>query len=213
MKGVLLVNLGSPDSPDRKDVKKYLGQFLMDERVIDEPLWLRTLLVKGIILNTRPRKSAKAYQKIWWDEGSPLIVLSNRLLEKVNDMTSIPISLAMRYGNPSIESGISELYKKGVKLIQFDTNNKNFFNLKLLLKKIYSLGCRNLLVEGGKTLTNSFLKHNIFNQFYLFQSSNKFGKTAKLNVYSELNQLSYKYKKKSKLNSFTGDDIIYLYSK
>ena len=50
MKGVLLVNLGSPDSPEKKDVKKYLGQFLMDERVIDEPLWLRTLLVKGIIL-------------------------------------------------------------------------------------------------------------------------------------------------------------------
>jgi len=95
------------------------------------------------------------------------------------------------------------------------TNNNinNFFNLKLVLNKIYSLGCRNLLVEGGKALTNSFLKLNIFNQFYLFQSSNKFGKTAKLNVYSELNQLSYKYKKKSKLNSFTGDDIIYLYSK
>jgi diaminohydroxyphosphoribosylaminopyrimidine deaminase/5-amino-6-(5-phosphoribosylamino)uracil reductase len=115
--------------------------------------------------------------------------------------------------NKSPRKKFNLLYKKGVKLIQFDTNNKNFFNLKLLLKKIYSLGCRNLLVEGGKTLTNSFLKHNIFNQFYLFQSSNKFGKTAKLNVYSELNQLSYKYKKKSKLNSFTGDDIIYLYSK
>ena len=53
MKGVLLINLGSPDSPEKKDVKKYLSQFLMDERVIDEPLWLRTLLVKGIILNTR----------------------------------------------------------------------------------------------------------------------------------------------------------------
>ena len=115
--------------------------------------------------------------------------------------------------NKSSRKKFNLLYKKGVKLIQFDTNNKNFFNLKLLVKKIYSLGCRNLLVEGGKTLTNSFLKHNIFNQFYLFQSSNKFGKTAKLNVYSELNQLSYKYKKKSKLNSFTGDDIIYLYSK
>ena len=83
MKGVLLVNLGSPDSPEKKDVKKYLAQFLMDERVIDEPLWLRTLLVKGIILNTRPKKSAKAYKKIWWDEGSPLIVLSKRLLKKV----------------------------------------------------------------------------------------------------------------------------------
>ena len=114
MKGVLLVNLGSPDSPEKKDVKKYLRQFLMDERVIDEPLWLRTLLVKGIILNTRPRKSAKAYKKIWWDEGSPLIVLSKRLLKKVNNLTSVNVSLAMRYGNPSIFDGIKELSEKGV---------------------------------------------------------------------------------------------------
>ena len=114
MKGVLLVNLGSPDSPEKKDVKKYLRQFLMDERVIDEPLWLRTLLVKGIILNTRPRKSAKAYKKIWWDEGSPLIVLSNRLLKKVNNLTSVNVSLAMRYGNPSIFDGIKELSEKGI---------------------------------------------------------------------------------------------------
>ena len=80
MKGALLVNLGSPDSTEVKDVKKYLKEFLMDERVIDEPLWLRTLLVKGIILNFRPKKSAKAYKKIWWDEGSPLIVLSYQSL-------------------------------------------------------------------------------------------------------------------------------------
>ena len=73
MKGVLMVNLGSPDSPNPKDVKKYLAEFLMDERVIRIPKIFRTLLVKGIILNTRPKKSAKAYKKIWWDEGSPLI--------------------------------------------------------------------------------------------------------------------------------------------
>ena len=78
MKGALLINLGSPVSPNPKDVKKYLGEFLMDERVIDLPKALRTFLVKGIILNTRPKKSAKAYKKIWWDEGSPLIVLSKR---------------------------------------------------------------------------------------------------------------------------------------
>ncbi len=114
MKGVLLVNLGSPDSPEPKDVKKYLGEFLMDERVIDIPHLLRTLLVKGIILNTRPKKSAKAYKKIWWDEGSPLIVLSKRLLEKVQKLTPTPIALGMRYGNPSIESGLKELYEKGV---------------------------------------------------------------------------------------------------
>jgi len=117
MKGALLVNLGSPDSTDVKDVKKYLKEFLMDERVIDEPLWLRTLLVKGIILNFRPKKSAKAYKKIWWDEGSPLIVLSYRLLEKLKNITSIPVALSMRYGNPSIKSGIQELVDKGVKEI------------------------------------------------------------------------------------------------
>ena len=85
MKGVLLVNLGSPDSPNPPDVKKYLGEFLMDERVIDVPKLLRTILVKGIILNTRPKKSAKAYKKIWWEEGSPLIVLSERLHSKVQE--------------------------------------------------------------------------------------------------------------------------------
>ena len=115
MKGVLIVNLGSPDSNDPKDVKKYLGEFLMDERVIDLPLWLRTFLVKGIILNTRPKKSAAAYKKIWWKEGSPLIVLSKRLYQKVINKTDIPVALAMRYGNPSMKTGLSELYEKGVK--------------------------------------------------------------------------------------------------
>ncbi|CAL2092030.1 ferrochelatase [Tenacibaculum sp. 190524A02b] len=115
MKGVLLVNLGSPDSTDPKDVKKYLGEFLMDERVIDVPLWLRTFIVKGIILNTRPKKSAEAYQKIWWKEGSPLIVLSERLQSKVQAKTDLPVALAMRYGKPSIKSGLQELYAKGVK--------------------------------------------------------------------------------------------------
>lgn len=84
-KGVLLVNLGSPDSTNPKDVRKYLEEFLMDPRVIDLPKWARTLLVKGIILNTRPKKSAEAYQKIWWKEGSPLIVISKKLQEKVQE--------------------------------------------------------------------------------------------------------------------------------
>lgn len=115
MKGVLLVNLGSPDSTSTADVKKYLGEFLMDERVIDLPKLFRTLLVKGIILNTRPKKSAKAYQKIWWKDGSPLIVLSKKLQEKVQEQVDIPVALAMRYGNPSIEFGMQELYDKGVR--------------------------------------------------------------------------------------------------
>ena len=113
-KGVLLVNLGSPDSPNPPEVKKYLEEFLMDERVIDAPKLLRTLLVKGIILNTRPKKSAKAYQKIWWEEGSPLIVLSERLQAKVQEKVSAPVALAMRYGNPSIKSGLQALADQGV---------------------------------------------------------------------------------------------------
>jgi ferrochelatase len=114
MKGVLLVNLGSPDSTDPKDVRKYLNEFLMDKRVIDTPYLLRAFVVKGIILNTRPKKSAAAYKKIWWDEGSPLIVLSKRLQDKVQEISDIPVGLAMRYGKPSIKQGIQELVDQGV---------------------------------------------------------------------------------------------------
>jgi len=114
MKGALLVNLGSPNSTSTKDVKNYLGEFLMDERVIDMSYIPRLLLVKGIILNTRPKKSAAAYKKIWWNEGSPLIILSERLHKKVQKNSTIPVELAMRYGNPSIESGIEKLANKGV---------------------------------------------------------------------------------------------------
>ena len=74
-----MINLGSPDSTSIPDVKKYLDEFLMDKRVIGKSYLFRWILVKLIILNTRPRKSAKAYKKIWWKEGSPLIVLSKRL--------------------------------------------------------------------------------------------------------------------------------------
>lgn len=113
-KGVLLVNLGSPDSPDPKDVKKYLDEFLMDPRVIDVPFWARSLIVRGIILNTRPKASAKAYQKIWWEEGSPLIVISEQLQAKVASKLNLPIALGMRYGSMSIEKGLNELVSKGV---------------------------------------------------------------------------------------------------
>ena len=113
-KGVLLVNLGSPDSPNPQDVKRYLDEFLMDPRVIDVPYWARTLIVRGIILNTRPKASAKAYQKIWWEEGSPLIVLSERLQDKIQEQVNIPVGLAMRYGSLSLEKGMKEMVDKGV---------------------------------------------------------------------------------------------------
>lgn len=109
---VLLVNLGSPDSTDPKDVKRYLNEFLMDKYVIDYPYLLRSFLVQGIILRTRPKRSAEAYSKIWWEEGSPLIVLSQQVQAKLQEKLSVPVGLAMRYGSPSLEEGIQELRSK-----------------------------------------------------------------------------------------------------
>jgi ferrochelatase len=114
MKGVLLVNLGSPESPTAKDVKPYLDEFLMDKYVIDVPFLLRALLVRGIILQTRPKKSAEAYARIWTSEGSPLIVISKKMHEKVKGLVDIPVALAMRYGTITILKGLQELHDKGV---------------------------------------------------------------------------------------------------
>jgi len=114
VKGVLLVNLGSPDSPTAKDVKPYLDEFLMDERVIDVPLWLRNVIVRGIILQTRPKRSARAYAKIWWEEGSPLIVISERFREKLRKQVQLPVSLGMRYGSMTIGKALQELQEQGV---------------------------------------------------------------------------------------------------
>lgn len=114
MKGALLVNLGSPESPTAKDVKPYLDEFLMDKYVIDVPFLLRALLVRGIILRKRPEKSAEAYAKIWTKEGSPLIVLSKKMHEKVKKLVDIPVALSMRYGSMTILKGLQELHDKGV---------------------------------------------------------------------------------------------------
>jgi ferrochelatase len=106
---VLLVNLGSPASPAAADVKPYLDEFLMDPYVLDVPTIVRTLLVRGIILNTRPAKSAEAYAKIWTDAGSPLVVISEQTRAALEHTLDIPVGLAMRYGQPSIPHGIAEL--------------------------------------------------------------------------------------------------------
>lgn len=111
-KGILLINLGSPDSTKTKDVRKYLREFLSDPKVID--VWyVRNIILNLFILPSRPKKSAEAYRKIWWEEGSPLIVLTERLRDKMQEKTDIPVEIAMRYGNPSIKSGLQLLKNKG----------------------------------------------------------------------------------------------------
>lgn len=111
-RAVVLMNLGSPDSTSVKDVKRYLDEFLMDERVIDKPWLLRALLVKGIIVPLRSPNSAKAYKSIWTEKGSPLIVISKQLESALKKEISEPIAIAMRYGNPSPKDAYNELLQK-----------------------------------------------------------------------------------------------------
>ena len=117
MRGLLMINLGSPDSTDIPDVKRYLDEFLMDERVIEYNYFFRWLLVKGIILNTRPKKSAEAYKSIWTDNGSPLIYYCEMLTKSLKLSHDEPIELAMAYGNPSLPNAIDKLIEADVEEI------------------------------------------------------------------------------------------------
>lgn len=116
-----MANLGTPDAPDTKAVRRYLKEFLWDPRVVEmaRPLWW--VVLNLIILNLRPRRSAHAYAKVWTEEGSPLLVISRRqrdalqvaLKEKFG--SGVQVALAMRYGNPSIAAGLEELRQAGAR--------------------------------------------------------------------------------------------------
>src|SRR6185312_771565 len=112
--GVLLINLGSPDSPSVGDVRRYLREFLMDGRVIDTPWPLRAAIVHGCILPFRPKESAHAYQSVWTTEGSPLIATCQRVQAQLQKRAGIPVELAMRYQNPSIEVALGKLANQNV---------------------------------------------------------------------------------------------------
>ena len=113
---VLLLNLGSPDSTSVPDVKRYLREFLGDERVIDKPAsaFLRSVLVNGIIIPSRAKNSAHAYSTIWTAEGSPLIVTSKRTQAALQKRVELPVALAMNYGQPSIPDVLRSLAAQGV---------------------------------------------------------------------------------------------------
>jgi len=111
-RGILLMNLGSPDSTATKDVRKYLNEFLMDPRVIDMPYLKRAILVRGIIVPFRAPKSAEAYKTIWTKEGSPLVVMTKQLQKKLQERMTEPVEIAMRYGNPSPLAGFDRLLER-----------------------------------------------------------------------------------------------------
>lgn len=117
--GVVLVNLGTPDAPDAPAVKRYLAEFLSDPRVIEIPPILWQPILRGIILNTRPARSAKAYQQVWTDEGSPLAAITRRqalaLQERLGP--AIRVEFAMRYGNPGIASVLAAMKAHGCERI------------------------------------------------------------------------------------------------
>ncbi|VAW45012.1 Ferrochelatase, protoheme ferro-lyase [hydrothermal vent metagenome] len=125
--GVLITNLGTPDAPTKEALKPYLKEFLMDPRVVEPPpaRWLWRLILNGIILNTRPAKSAEAYKTIWNSEGegAPLLNITQRQVNAISESVRphfqgrVEFALAMRYGNPSIAHGLKELQNKGCRRI------------------------------------------------------------------------------------------------
>ncbi len=117
--GVLLVNLGTPDGPDPGSVKRYLGEFLSDRRVVEIPALVWQPILRGIILNTRPKKSAKAYAKVWTDEGSPLAVITRKQAEAMRARLGdgVQVDWAMRYGSPSIPDRLKAMMDAGCERI------------------------------------------------------------------------------------------------
>jgi protoporphyrin/coproporphyrin ferrochelatase len=117
--GVLLVNLGTPEAPDPSAVRKYLAEFLSDPRVVEIPAPIWKPVLYGVILRTRPARSAKAYRQIWTNEGSPLMAISKRQRDVLQDRfgESICVGLAMRYGNASIGYALSKMFDHGFKRI------------------------------------------------------------------------------------------------
>ncbi|MDJ0812089.1 MAG: ferrochelatase [Woeseiaceae bacterium] len=121
--GILVVNLGTPDAPTPKAVRRYLKQFLWDPRVVELPRPLWWLILNGVILNVRPKQSAEAYGKIWTEQGSPLLLYSRDIAEGIGRQlaarTSGPVhvELGMSYGQPSIDSALQRLYERGARRV------------------------------------------------------------------------------------------------
>ncbi|WP_137899254.1 ferrochelatase [Sphingomonas sp. 2SG] len=117
--GVLLTNLGTPDGPDAKSVKRYLGEFLSDKRVVEIPAIAWQPILRGIILNTRPKKSAHAYGLVWSEEGSPLAAITRRQSQALQGAfgEGVMVDYAMRYGNPAIADRLTALKDAGCERI------------------------------------------------------------------------------------------------
>ena len=143
------------------------------------------------------------------------IVLDKNLKMKTNSFIfkTIKKSNTIIIYNYADKSKISHFKKKGAHLIKLNLNKNNFFEFKLILKKLYALGCRNLLVEGGNVLSKDILRNRLFNEFYLFKSQKKLSKLGLYKKFNFLRQLKTNYKMKSKINLKFGKDVISVFRK
>lgn len=159
-KGLLLTNLGSPDTTEVKDVQRYLNEFLMDSRVIDFPAAFRFLLMRCLVVPRRAPKSAAAYRKIWTKEGSPLIVLTGKLKDALARKLQVPVAMSMRYQNPKPQDALRQLQEQNPDLEEL---------LVLPLYPHYTMSSYDTAVEHIK---NAYKEHNytfrlkFFSPFY-----------------------------------------------
>jgi ferrochelatase len=151
--GVLITNLGTPDAPKKKDLKRYLREFLSDPRVVEVPRLIWWMILNFVILNIRPRRSAHAYSTVWTERGSPLLfhtqdqtdALRKKLTEQYGD--NIVVEFAMRYGSPSVDSVISKMLDQGVR--------------KLAILPLYPQYCASTTASTFDAVANSFAKKRL----------------------------------------------------
>ncbi|MFN2438570.1 MAG: ferrochelatase [Chitinophagaceae bacterium] len=187
-RAVVLMNLGSPDSTEVKDLRRYLDEFLMDERVIDKPWLLRALLVKGIIVPSRAPKSAEAYKSIWTKNGSPLINISKQQQQALKKEIDEPVAIAMRYGNFSPEQAYNELLNKNPDLEEI---------IFIPLYPHYAMSSYETAVEyakeqhkkGGYTFKLSFIKPFYDDTDYI----NALSETIRRYITADYDQILFSY--------------------
>jgi len=151
--GILITNLGTPDAPKKGDLKRYLREFLSDPRVVEIPRLLWWMILNFVILNIRPKRSAKAYSTVWTERGSPLLfhtkdqadALRKKLQERHGE--SIVVEFAMRYGSPSVDSVIDKMLKQGVR--------------KLLVLPLYPQYCASTTASTFDAIAASFAKKRL----------------------------------------------------
>ena len=174
--GVLINNLGTPDSYRIKDVRNFLREFLWDPRVVKAPRAIWWIVLNVIILNTRPRRSAEAYQRIWWTDGSPLLSISRKQVDLIRQAltesnTHILVELGMRYGSPSIESALLRLRDAGASRFLILPLYPQFsYTTTASVDDEASRVCRKFQLNDIKVIQSYFFRSGVH------RSSDQFGK-------------------------------------